>query len=221
MVALMMKKNAYIIILLVLYFLFLCKDHLFGFLDNTESLTSAIYDDKLEYYKLEYENMQKLLELDYVDYQVTYSKVILRDIYAFYNEIIIGKGSRDGIKIQDLVVNELGVVGIVKEVADHSSVVALLTNSDIELSVKINHSYGILTSVDNEIIVKNVKLDEEIKVGDLVYTSGLTSIPGNILVGEVKEIRQDSLGLEYILDVDAVACLQDISYVAVLGAIQS
>ena len=217
MVALMIKKNAYIIILLVLYLLFLCKDHLWGFLDNTDDLLSAIYDDKLEYYRQEYEDMQRLLDINDLDYQAIYSKVILRDIYAFYNEITIGKGSSDGIKTQDLVVNELGVVGVIKEANNHSSTVMLLTNPDIELSVKINQSYGILTSIDNEIIVKNVKLDEEIKVGDFVYTSGLTSIPGNILVGKVSEIKTDDLGLEYIVDVEAVSHLQDISYVAVLG----
>ena len=219
MVARMIKKNAYIIILLILYLLFLCQDHLLGFLDNTDNLMSSIYDEKLAYYQNEYEEMQKLLNIEVLDYQAIYSKVILRDIYAFYDEITIGKGSYDGVSKGDLVVNEKGVVGLVKSVNKHTSIVELLTNSNIELSVKINQSYGILTSVDNEIIVKNVKLDDEIKVGDFVTTSGLTSVPGEILVGKVSEIKTDTLGLEYILEVDAVAYLQDISYVAVLGEV--
>ena len=219
MVARMIKKNAYIIILLILYLLFLCQDHLLGFLDNTDNLMSSIYDEKLKYYQNEYEEMQKLLNIEVLDYQAIYSKVILRDIYAFYNEITIGKGSYDGVSKGDLVVNEKGVIGLVKSVNKHTSIVELLTNSNIELSVKINQSYGILTSVDNEIIVKNVKLDDEIKVGDFVTTSGLTSVPGEILVGKVSEIKTDTLGLEYILEVDAVAYLQDISYVAVLGEV--
>lgn len=219
MVARMIKKNAYIIILLILYLLFLCQDHLLGFLDNTDNLMSSIYDEKLKYYQNEYEEMQKLLNIEVLDYQAIYSKVILRDIYAFYDEITIGKGSHDGVSKGDLVVNEKGVIGLVKSVNKHTSIVELLTNSNIELSVKINQSYGILTSVDNEIIVKNVKLDDEIKVGDFVTTSGLTSVPGEILVGKVSEIKTDTLGLEYILEVDAVAYLQDISYVAVLGEV--
>ena len=215
----MIKKNAYIIILLILYLLFLCQDHLLGFLDNTDNLMSSIYDEKLTYYQNEYEEMQKLLSIEVLDYQAIYSKVILRDIYAFYDEITIGKGRYDGVSKGDLVVNEKGVIGLVKSVNNHTSIVELLTNSNIELSVKINQSYGILTSVDNEIIVKNVKLDDEIKVGDFVTTSGLTSVPGEILVGKVSEIKTDTLGLEYILEVDAVAYLQDISYVAVLGEV--
>ena len=212
----MLKKNWFVIVVLVLYLLFLAKDHLFGFLDNTQNLDSYLTDVKLLYYKNEYQEMKKLLDIDDQDYSFLYSKVLLRDIYYFYDEITIGKGSSDGIKVQDLVVNEEGVVGIVKEVKNHSSVVQLLTHSDTQLSVKINQSYGILTSVDHEIIVKNIKLDQDIQVGDLVYTSGLTSIPGDILVGSVKEIRTDGLELEYILDVESATYLQDIRYVAVL-----
>lgn len=212
----MLKKNWFVIVVLVLYLLFLAKDHFFGFLDNTQNLDSYLTDVKLLYYQNEYQEMKKLLDIDDQDYSFLYSKVLLRDIYYFYDEITIGKGSSDGIKVQDLVVNEEGVVGIIKEVKNHSSVVQLLTHSDTQLSVKINQSYGILTSVDHEIIVKNIKLDQDIQVGDLVYTSGLTSIPGDILVGSVKEIRTDGLELEYILDVESATYLQDIRYVAVL-----
>lgn len=218
MVELMLKKNWFIIVLLFFYLLFLCKDHLWGFLDNTDQLTDFLYDTKLEYYKKEYEDMQKLLQIKNTDYNIIYSKIILRDIYQFYDEITIGKGTSDGVKEQDLVINELGVVGIIKKADQHSSVVSLLTNSGIELSVRINHSYGILSSEDHEIIVKNIKLDQEIKEGDQVYTSGLTSIPGDVLVGEVKEIRTDGLELEYVLDVASVANMQNLSYVAVLSS---
>ena len=216
MVEFMIKKNWFIFALLILYLLFLCKDHLFGFLDNSEYLTYFLYDTKLEYYKKEYEDMQKLLQINNTDYNIVYSKIILRDIYQFYDEITIGKGISDGVKEQDLVVNELGAVGVIKEANQHSSIVSLLTNSSIELSVRINNSYGILCSKDHKIIVKNIKLDQEIKEGDQVYTSGLTNIPGDILVGSVKKIKTDGLELEYILDVSSVIDMNDLSYVAVI-----
>ena len=212
----MLKKNWFIIAILILYLLFLAKDPVFGFLDNTHDLTNALYDEKLNYYKNEYENMKKMLTITYPDYSVIYSKVILRDIYAFNKEFTIGKGSRDGVEEQDVVVNEKGVVGVIKSVNQNSSIVLMLTNPDIQLSVKINDSYGILTSVDEKIIVKNIKLNQEIKEGDKVYTSGLTSIPGNILIGTVKSIDTDRLELEYILNVESISHLEDISYVAVI-----
>ena len=54
------------------------------------------------------------------------------------------------------------------------------------------------------------------QVGDKVYTSGLTNIAGDILVGTVKEIHTDNLDLEYVLDIDVAADLHDITYVAVI-----
>ena len=156
------------------------------------------------------------MQINNTDYNIVYSKIILRDIYQFYDEITIGKGISDGVKEQDLVVNELGAVGVIKEANQHSSIVSLLTNSSIELSVRINNSYGILCSKDHKIIVKNIKLDQEIKEGDQVYTSGLTNIPGDILVGSVKKIKTDGLELEYILDVSSVIDMNDLSYVAVI-----
>ncbi len=212
----MARKNWFVIAILILYLCFLGSDRILGFFDNTSQLSQMIDNEKLEYYKNEYEKMSYLLNINTDDYDVIYSKVVLREIYQFYDEITIGKGTRDGIQDGDLVVNENGVVGVIKDAGNASSIVRLLTSPDMELSVKINGSYGILTSVDKALIVKNIKLDSEIKEGDLVYTSGLTSIPGGIYVGKVSEVNRDSLELEYILDVDSITHQKDISYVAVL-----
>ena len=212
----MARKNWFVIAILILYLCFLGSDRILGFFDNTSQLSQMIDNEKLEYYKNEYEKMSNILEVEADDYEVIYSKVVLREIYQFYDEITIGKGTSDGIQEGDLVVNENGVVGVIKDAGKTSSVVRLLTSPDMELSVKINASYGILTSGDKTLIVKNIKLDSEIKEGDLVYTSGLTSIPGDILVGEVSKVNRDSLELEYILDVDSITHQRDISYVAVL-----
>ena len=165
--------------------------------------------------------MEQILEVKDYDYDVIYSKIVLRDIYEFYDEFTIGKGSKDGVSLQDLVVNQDGVVGIVKEVDHYSSTVLMLTSPKIELSVRIGDAYGILTSQDKKIVVKNITLDEKIEVGDSVYTSGLTSIPGGFLIGEVKEVRTDSLELEYVLDVAATSNLQQFWYVAVIKGVQS
>ena len=213
----MLRKNWFVFVLLFFYLLFLCKDSILGFLDSSSNLPQFLMDTKTQYYQSEYQEMQKLLEIPSGDYSITYSKVLLRDIYHFYDEIVIGKGYSDGIQVQDLVVSELGVVGVIKEVQKHSSIVELLTSPDLQLSVKINQSYGILTCVDQKIAVKNIKLDQEIQEGDLVYTSGLTSVVGDILVGIVKKVNTDSLELEYLLEVESISNLQTISYVTVLG----
>lgn len=213
----MIKKNWFIIAILLIFILFLSKDHLLGFISNTKDLQEFIYDTKLEYYKEEYMEMQSLLNIPESDYEVTYGKIILRDIYEFYDEITINVGTSSGIKVQDLVINELGVIGVIKEAHKNSSVVELLTNKDMELSVRVGSSYGILSSKDEKIIIKNIKLNETIKEGDTVYTSGLTSIPKDIKIGTIKSISKDNLELEYILEVESLSRLEDINYVAILS----
>lgn len=213
----MIKKNWFIIAILLIFILFLSKDHLLGFISNTKDLQEFIYDTKLEYYKEEYTEMQSLLNIPESDYEVTYGKIILRDIYEFYDEITINVGTSSGIKVQDLVINELGVIGVIKEAHKNSSVVELLTNKDMELSVRVGSSYGILSSKDEKIIIKNIKLNETIKEGDTVYTSGLTSIPKDIKIGRIKSISKDNLELEYILEVESLSRLEDINYVAILS----
>lgn len=213
----MIKKNWFIIAILLIFILFLSKDHLLGFISNTKDLQEFIYDTKLEYYKEEYMEMQSLLNIPESDYEVTYGKIILRDIYEFYDEITINVGTSSGIKVQDLVINELGVIGVIKEAHKNSSVVELLTNKDMELSVRVGSSYGILSSKDEKIIIKNIKLNETIKEGDTVYTSGLTSIPKDIKIGRIKSISKDNLELEYILEVESLSRLEDINYVAILS----
>lgn len=212
----MIKKNWFIIALLLIFLLFLAKDHLIGFASNTDDLQEFIYDHKLEYYKEEYTKMQNILNIPECDYEVTYGKIILRDIYEFYDEITINVGTNRGIKVQDLVINELGVIGVVKETHKNYSIVELLTNQDLELSVRVASSYGILSSKDKQIIIKNIKLNETINIGDKVVTSGLTSIPKDMEIGTIKEIKKDNLELEYILEVESLAHLEDINYVAVL-----
>lgn len=216
MVEIMLKKNWFYLAILVLYLLFLSKDYLIGMFDHTKDLGISVSKEEIEYYKGEYENISKLFAINVLDYHTVYARVILHDIYAFHQEITVGKGLSDGVKLQDLVMNQDGVIGIVKTVNNHSSVVELLTNPNIELSVKIGSSYGILSCVDDQVMVKNIKLDQEIQVGDKVYTSGLTTIPGDILVGTVKEVHTDSLDLEYVINVDLGVNLHDITYVAIV-----
>ena len=153
----MQKKNIFYIALIVIYLLFLCKDSLALLSFNIPKLDSV----KDSYYENEYNKLQKLFNIPYDNYNITYSKIIKRDIYDFFDVVTINKGKKDNINKGDVVVNDLGVIGVVSAVKNNFSEVNLLTNKKTSLSVKINDSYGILTSEDNKIIIKNIKLGKE------------------------------------------------------------
>lgn len=210
-----MKKYGFYIVILVIYLLFLSKDFFIG-LVPVNKVSDFYNNSKDMYYEREYKEISKLLKINNNKYDIEYSKVIMRDIYEFFDKVTILKGSEDGVQKGDLVINHEGLVGVVKRVYKTYSEVELLTNKDINLSVRINKSYGILSSKNNKLYVKNIKTDTEIKEGDKVYTSGLTKTPGSILIGEVKSREKDNLDLEYVIEVNPVTNFYNLNYVGVV-----
>ena len=142
--------------------------------------------------KLENDNLNKrVLELEDAlnlksnsDFIV--SRVLIRDIYNFYDEIIIDTSDVD---IGDAVFNQDGLIGIVADVRDERTIVSLLTG-DVNVSVSVNGIYGNL----NHGLITMMDKYADINIGDKVYTSGLTLIPHGIYVGEVISVSEDELG---------------------------
>ena len=197
----MHKKNFFYISLIIIYILYLTKDNLFALTSNLESLNNFTSDIKESYYETEYQKLSNILKINPSAFNIEYSKVMLQNIYDFYNKITINKGTNSNIEKGQAVINEKGLIGIINKVSNNSSEVNLITNPNTSISVKVNNSYGILTTKDNKLIVKNIKTNNEITEGEQVFTSGLTDIPEGILVGTVKSVTKSSLELEYILEI--------------------
>jgi len=159
---------------------------------------------------LEYENYPKI-----DNYKNIYAKIIFRDIYFFSDILTISRGSKDGLKANMAVINEIGLIGITKTIDTNTSNVLLLTNGSVEISVMVNENYGILKSNGNEIFVSNIVSKSEFNVGDKVYTSGLGNLPSHIYVGEVREIINDN-ELELKLLLDNRSDLNKLKHVSVL-----
>ncbi len=212
----MLKKNWFYLTLLLIFILYLVKDNLFGINNNLKQIENSICNIQNKELVSDYEELLKITNLEPKENNLIYSKVIMREIGEFYDKITINKGIKEGIKKGDLVINENGVVGIIKNSKNHYSEVSLITSKETNLSVKIRDSYGILSSKDNKLYVKNIKIEGEISEGDEVVTSGLTSIPEGIKIGKVSNVTKDHLELEYILDIEHNP-LQSIKYVGVIS----
>lgn len=212
----MHKKNFFYISLIIIYILYLTKDNLFALTSNLESLNNFTSDIKESYYETEYQKLSNILKINPSAFNIEYSKVMLQNIYDFYNKITINKGTNSNIEKGQAVINEKGLIGIINKVSNNSSEVNLITNPNTSISVKVNNSYGILTTKDNKLIVKNIKTNNEIKEGEQVFTSGLTDIPEGILVGTVKSVTKSSLELEYILEITSAIDIYNLSYVGVV-----
>ena len=143
------------------------------------------------------------------------TKVKYNNIYDFKNEIILYKGVNENIKKGQAIVNDKGLVGIITKVNTNTSQGKLITNKDNKISVKINNNYGIL-DFDKELIVNNLLDTAVINVGDKVYTSGITNIPGDIYIGKVTKVIKDDLNIEQKAIVEMAVNLKEISYVVIL-----
>ena len=209
----MLKKKLFYLLLIIIYILFLTKDN-FLYLFSIKSIN--LDNVKESYYESEYHKLTKIMKLENNDLNIKYAKVILRDIYNFNSQITINAGSNVNLKKGSVVINELGVIGVVNKVYKNYSEVNLITNKTGNLSVKINDSYGILKNSDGLLVVNMVNLNKEIKKGDKVYTSGLTEIKENLLVGEVEAILLDNLELQYNIIIKPSVDFNKLNYVGVI-----
>lgn len=168
-------------------------------------------DEKIEYniIKTERDSLKeqliKITKLDYDDYDYVYGKVVLRELYDFSEEIVI-KTSEE-VKKGWMVLNEDGVVGIVSKVKDNFAYVDLITSKKTSLSVMVNNEYGKVL-YDNGLKLENVD-KTNIKVGDVIYTSGLTKYPKGLVVGVVNDVGKDIKVVSNVNDIYHVVVLKE------------
>ena len=130
-------------------------------------------------------------------------KVISRGLTLWHNEIIIDRGSRNGIAVNDPVVTYSGAVGRITEVSDFTAKVLLITDPRSGLAAVVQDSRdGAIAegdpSVPDMIRLTRLPRDFRVAVGDLVVTSGLGGVfprEHSFVIGTVSEIFISSDGL--------------------------
>lgn len=160
----------------------------------------------------------KLLQDELKEYEVfksrkgTYviGRIIVRDIYNFYKEVVVDLGAKDNIKIGDAVINSEGLVGVVYKVEENKSYIKLLT-SNYNISVKINETYGNINGGKITLLDKY----NEINVGDKVYTSSYSGLNEGIYIGEIESIHLDNEKLGQVAKVKLIDN-KHLNYVAIL-----
>lgn len=154
--------------------------------------------------------MEEKLSFSLENYDYVIGKVVVRDIHNFYKEVVINKGSNDGVEEGMAVVNQEGLIGVILECNKKTALVKLLS-SEYNVSVSLPYTYGNLS------MGKITMLDKysSIKEGDIVYTSGLSKIPAGLLVGEITSVRMDSNALGKEAKVNLVDN-KNLNYVAII-----
>lgn len=140
-----------------------------------------------------------------------YARVIARAPVSWNRTLIMDKGARDGIRPNRLVLSEFALVGKVIEVGPSASKVLLVTDPNFKIGVIVQRTrqQGILYATPSgECRVKYLSLDEELKEGDIVETSGFLGLfPKGISVGVVQKASKEPGQIYQVARIKPVADL--------------
>lgn len=153
-------------------------------------------------------------------FSVLAARVISSDASNFKRTLIIDKGKQDGIRIGSSVLGGEGMIGMVMETGFSSSRIILISDSDFSISAKDRRSRvtGLVSgSLEGMCVFKYLSLDEDIRVGDEIISSGGNSLfPADIPIGEIISISQDNSGLSMFAVVRPHATLSRVEEVLVI-----
>jgi rod shape-determining protein MreC len=145
---------------------------------------------------LENKRLKNLLFLKQkVSYRVIAASVIGRSPDNWSSVIIIDKGSLAGIKRGFVVINYLGLVGRVIETSQFTSKIILLNDPNLSVSGLDQRSRqeGLVSgTLGSSLMMRYLPKDADIKISDVIITSGLTQIyPKGLLIGTVVDIGEE------------------------------
>jgi rod shape-determining protein MreC len=134
------------------------------------------------------------------------TRVVGRPPSAYNQEVLIAAGSSAGVKRNDPVVTEDGLVGLVTNVTSNGAKVTLLTDQSSAVSAIVLESgaAGLVRhgpSDSSALVLDRVGKDESVEDGNLVITAGWRSgkleslYPRGIPVGMVKSVGQQDVDL--------------------------
>jgi len=142
------------------------------------------------------------------DFDGIATRVIAQAPNRFEQQIVVAAGTADGIRDDDPVVTEAGLVGTVTKAFAHESRVALLTDDQTDVSAADLADPGAIGIVQhgeggsNVLVFDRVAKEKKVTEGDMVITAGspgdgkLPSLyPRGIKIGVVTSVGQNDLDI--------------------------
>lgn len=123
--------------------------------------------------------------------------VIGRSADHWWHQVTLGRGSKDGIRENDVVTTEPGVlVGLIKSVTPNSSQVLLISDSSFKAGVVVTRSRNlglIRGNTGSKAVMQFFDKLPDVKPGDIISTSSLSQLfPVGLAVGVVESVNPDA-----------------------------
>jgi len=150
------------------------------------------------------------------------AKVVNNSVHRFTNFLTIDKGSNEGLESGMAVINGAGIVGKIKTVSKHYSVVTSVLNKDVMISALLKSSgyYGTIQwDGYNPDIVQFKFIPRHVKpvVGDTIVTSGYNAVfPPGLMIGIIADVHLPDEALFYDLNVKLSQDFRRLAYVEVV-----
>lgn len=154
-----------------------------------------------------------------------FAKVIAKDTGLWFETFTINKGQNDGITPNMAIVNAQGLIGRVNSVGlNYSTVISIIdSRSSVAALIGRTRDNGMLQGVtqgdngETECRMYYLTNLGNVKVGDLVYTSGLDSrFPKGLLIGEVTAVSRSSKSADKYVSIRPSVSFSSIEEVFVL-----
>lgn len=161
---------------------------------------------------------------EYQHFNIKLGNVVFREHDNWTKTFTINLGANDGIKLNQAVVHEEGLVGRITAVNSNTSVVTTILDPTSSVSVTIStiNEPAILKGdleqkSENKLKLTYIPLDTEISISDILYTSGLGSMyPSSIPVGKIVEVVNNKNDVDRYAIVEPNVDIRKVSEVGVI-----
>jgi len=202
-----------------------------SFLTELGSLRGENESLKIENQNLKSENISQaiaLLEADKIAKQLTFNPNIdflpvrIMQYSENQTEIIINKGSIDFVKIDDVLVIDNYLVGLVTEVNTNYAKARLIisTNSKVPAESKKDNLRGVAVGDGiNAMIFQQVPNDKKLSIDDYVFSAGLGgTFPFGLIIGRIVKIESKDADIEQKAQVSPEINLKNLREIFIIKA---
>lgn len=157
--------------------------------------------------------------------QSTAARIIGGSSDAWTQTVTIDKGSADGFTVGMPVCNAYGVIGQITECALNVSTVLLINDetSGVAAMIQSSRAQGMLRGqADGSLRLEYVPADAEVKVGDIVITSGIGGVfPKGLPLGTVTSVEKSDNDVYYTISVRTQSSTENNEEVLVITSLNA
>ena len=182
--------------------------------------------------EIQNEQLSHLVKLDndigINSYQPVSAHVIGSDPSLWYDQIEVDAGRDQGVRTNQPVIGDDGLVGLVTDVTSGDSIVTLITDHTIEVTAEVEDGVGDVGVLQpsignpNELVLSDLPHDANIVAAQQVVTAGFHSgnldslYPPNIPIGVVSSVNPVTLASSGQVQVSPVVDLRHLDVVQIL-----